>query len=99
VRFDPQAKAGVSNLLAILGVATGRSPEDVAGDYQQYGPLKSDTAEAVVELLRPIQQRYRELAADPAGTASLLEKGAAKAHEVAAATLRRAREAIGLLSR
>ena len=66
VRFDPDAKPGVSNLLSILGAATDRDPEALAGDYSQYGPLKSDTADAVVELLRPIQARYAELAADPA---------------------------------
>ena len=52
VRYDVAAKPGVSNLLSILGAATGRTPEEVAEEYSQYGPLKSDTAEAVVELLR-----------------------------------------------
>ena len=60
-----RAKPGVSNLLSILAAATGRSPEEVAAGYTQYGPLKADTGEAVVELLRPIQARYRELVADP----------------------------------
>ena len=69
VRYDPDAKPGVSNLLELLGAATGRSPEAAAAGYTQYGPLKADTADAVVELLRPIQARYAELAADPAGTA------------------------------
>ena len=61
----PTSKPGVSNLLSILGACTGESPDDVAGRYTQYGPLKADTADAVIELLRPIQDRYRELAADP----------------------------------
>lgn len=99
VRFDRDAKPGVSNLLAILGAATGRAPEEVAGDYHQYGPLKADAATAVVEMLRPVQERYAELAADPAGTAAILEAGAAKAHAVAAKTLTRVREAVGLLPR
>ena len=99
VRYDPEAKPGVSNLVTILAAATGRSPEEVAGGYQQYGPLKADTAEAVVELLRPVQERYRELAADPGGTAAILEKGAEKAQAVASQTLARAQEAIGLLPR
>jgi tryptophanyl-tRNA synthetase len=98
VRYDPQAKPGVSNLLTILGAATSRTPEDVATGYTQYGPLKTDTAAAVIELLRPVQERYRELAGDPAGTAALLEKGAAKARVVASATLARAKEAVGLLA-
>ncbi|MDQ3895861.1 MAG: tryptophan--tRNA ligase, partial [Actinomycetota bacterium] len=65
VAFDPDKKPGVSNLLQILGAATGRPPAEVAAGYSQYGPLKADTAEAVVELLRPVRQRYAELAADP----------------------------------
>ena len=92
-------KPGVSNLLELLGAATGRAPEEVAAGYTQYGPLKADTADAVVELLRPVQERYAELAADPAGTAALLEKGAAKAQAVAADTLERAQRRIGLLPR
>ncbi len=55
VRYDPVAKPGVSNLLSILGAATGRTPQACADDYQQYGPLKADTADAVVALLEPIQ--------------------------------------------
>lgn len=97
VRFDPVAKPGVSNLLSILGACTGRDPETVAGEYSQYGPLKGDTAEAVVEVLRPIQDRFHELQADPAGTSALLRTGAEKASSVAADVLARAERNIGLL--
>jgi tryptophanyl-tRNA synthetase len=97
VRYDPVAKPGVSNLLSILGACTGRSPEALADEYQQYGPLKSDTADAVVEVLRPIQERYRELEDDPGQTAAILEKGATKASAVASQTLARAKANIGLL--
>ena len=99
VRYDPVAKPGVSNLLSILGACTGRDPEAVAESYSQYGPLKADTAEAVVEVLRPIQERVHDLRADPAGTAALLRTGAAKATEVAATVLSRAERQIGLLPR
>jgi tryptophanyl-tRNA synthetase len=97
VRFDRAEKPGVSNLLEIQAAATGRSPEEVAAGYSQYGPLKADTGEAVVELLRPIQARYRELLADRAELAALLAKGADKARAVASKTLARAYDAIGLL--
>jgi tryptophanyl-tRNA synthetase len=97
VRFDPETKPGVSNLLSILSACTGRDPADLAGSYTQYGPLKTDTAEAVVELLRPIQARHAELAADPAGTAAILAQGAEKARAIAAPTLARAKAALGLL--
>ena len=99
VRLDRAAKPGVSNLLEILAAATGSSAEDVATRYSQYGPLKADTGEAVVELLRPIQARYRELIADRGELAALLRRGAQKAATVAAATLARAHTAIGLLPR
>lgn len=97
VRFDPERKPGVSNLLTILAACTGGDPVELAGNYQLYGPLKTDVAEAVIEYLRPIQERYRSLAADPGATESLLAKGAAKAAGIASATLGRAREALGLL--
>ena len=99
VRYDPESKPGVSNLLELLGIATGRPPEELAGQYTQYGPLKADTAAAVVEWLHPIQARYAELAADPAGTAQILASGAAKAQATAAETLARAQRNIGLVPR
>lgn len=97
VRFDPVAKPGVSNLLSILGAATDRDPAALAGDYDLYGPLKADTADAVIEMLRPVQERFAELVDDPGATADILERGAAKARDVAIATLGRAQQAVGLL--
>ena len=96
VRFDPVAKPGVSNLLSILATATDTTPESLAGEYSQYGPLKSDAAHAVVELLRPVQARHRELVTDPAGLAALLAQGAERARAVASVTLDRAQRAVGL---
>jgi tryptophanyl-tRNA synthetase len=99
VRFDPETKPGVANLLAILALATGRTVDQVAAEYSQYGPLKADAAAAVIELLRPVRERYAELAADPAGTAALLGRGADTAQAIASATLARAKDAVGLLAR
>ncbi len=95
VRYDPANKPGVSNLLEILGAATGEAPAALAKGYTQYGPLKADAGDAVVEVLAPIQTRYRELISDRGELASLLHKGATKARTVAAATLERADDAIG----
>ena len=97
VRFDVKQKPGVSNLLSILGAATDRDPEAIAGEYQQYGPLKADTAEAVVALLAPLQDRFAELEADPAETKRLLRTGADKARAIASRTLARAKSNIGFL--
>jgi tryptophanyl-tRNA synthetase len=99
VRYDRAEKPGVSNLLDILAACTSTSPVDLAASYTQYGQLKADTGEAVVELLRPVQARYHELMSDQAELASLLRKGADKATVVAAATLQRAYDHIGLLPR
>jgi len=99
VRYDVAAKPGVSNLLSILAACTGRTPEEAAAGYTQYGPLKKDTAAAVVETIRPIQTRYAELSADPAETSRLLAKGAEKARTIASKVYTRARDNIGLLPR
>ena len=97
VRYDPDNKPGVSNLLSILGAATGRSPADSATGYSQYGALKSDTADAVVAMLEPIAARRAELDADPAGLARIIAAGADKAEAVACVTLARAKESMGFL--
>ena len=99
VRFDPDDKPGVSNLLSILSACTGEAPNEIAGRYTQYGPLKTDTADAVSELLGPIQDRYRELASDPSTVAKILDRGADKAQSAAAVTLQRAKRNIGLVLR
>jgi tryptophanyl-tRNA synthetase len=97
VFYDRDKKPGVSNLLDILSAATGVKPADLATRYNQYGPLKADTGEAVVEMVRPIQARYAELMADRGELQRLLRKGADKARTVASATLDRAKNAIGFL--
>lgn len=97
VRFEPATKPGVSNLLELLGALTQRTPPEVADGYTRYGDLKADVAEAVVEALRPLRERYNALAGDPGEVMAILAKGAAKATDVASATLERASAAIGLL--
>ncbi len=99
IRYDRDQKPGVSNLLEILSAATGRGVEELAAEHdgQGYGAFKTAVAEAVVELLRPIQQRYEELAADPAEVERQLRDGAQRARAIAAPTLERAKAAVGLL--
>lgn len=99
VRYDTASKPGVSNLLELLAVTTGATPTEVAKRYTQYGALKADAAEAVVEFLRPVRERYVALSADPGHVHDVLAKGATKAEAVASVTLTRARDAVGLLPR
>ncbi len=101
VRFDPETKPGVSNLLTLLSAATGRAVPDLEAEYGTagYGTLKMATADALIEYLRPTRERYEELAADPAELARLLAIGADRAEEIATATLDRVRAATGLLPR
>jgi tryptophanyl-tRNA synthetase len=97
VRYDPEEKPGLSNLIEIFAAASGRSIEEVTASYDRYGPLKADLAEALVEVLTPVRERYLEITADPEAVPALLQKGALKAGAIASETLRRARQAIGLL--
>ncbi|MFC8667257.1 tryptophan--tRNA ligase [Streptomyces sp. NPDC057199] len=97
VSYDREARPGVSNLLEILAACGSGNPEALAGVYESYGSLKKDTAEAVVELLRPVQQRHKELCADPAYVEGVLREGAEKAREMAKPRVDAAYRAIGLL--
>jgi tryptophanyl-tRNA synthetase len=97
VRYDPVAKPGVANLLEILAACTLDDPAALAGGFSSYGALKAAVAEAVCEMLRPVQARYAELAGDPAYVRAVLAEGADRVRGRAQATVRRAREAIGLI--
>ncbi len=92
-------KPGVTNLIDIMTVATGETAGaiEVRYDGGGYGQFKSDVADAVVDLLEPIQARYAELRGDPAELTRLLGVGAAKAHEAAAPTLRAMYERMGFV--
>ena len=89
VRHDRDGKPGVSNLIEIMSVATGETFAKIESRYdgQGYGRFKEDVGEAVIELLQPIQQRYRELRADERELHRLLELGADKARAESAPTL------------
>ncbi|HVB04777.1 MAG TPA: tryptophan--tRNA ligase [Acidimicrobiales bacterium] len=99
VGYDPEHRPGVANLLDLLAAATGGEPAALAAGFSNYGGLKLAVAEALVELLRPIQERLALYRADPAQVAAALAIGASKAREVAAPTLERARAAMGLTAR
>lgn len=97
--FDPVNKAGVSNLLTIYSLTTGKSVKDAEAHFsgKGYGDLKGEVAEAVVETFRPIRERTNELLSDPAELDRILADGAARAEEIALTTLGRVYDAIGFL--
>jgi tryptophanyl-tRNA synthetase len=99
VRHDPGEKPGVSNLVEIMAVVTGRSIAEVEAQFdgQGYGAFKEGVAEAVVELLAPIQERYEELRADEGELRRLLARGADKARETSAPTLDAMYERMGFV--
>ncbi len=97
VAWDPSAKPGVTNLLSLLGAATGQDPEALAGSYDRYGDLKGAVSEALIEALAPLQDHYRELTDDPGGVMAILREGSTRAAQVAEATYLRAADAVGLL--
>ena len=97
VLHDPGTKPGVSNLIEIMAVATGQSIPEIEQRYDGagYGQFKNDVAEAVVELLVPIQRRYEELRANEDELGRLLAVGAEKAHAASASTLTRMYDVMG----
>ncbi|MFB6774614.1 tryptophan--tRNA ligase [Streptomyces sp. NPDC056337] len=97
VVYDREERPGLANLLEILAACTGDEPAELAEAYDSYGALKKDTAEAVVEELRPVQRRHQELCADPGYVEGVLREGAQKARGMARPTVDAAYRAIGLL--
>ena len=99
IRFDRAEKPGVSNLLTIFSVLSGRTIESIEAEFAGlgYGHLKKAVAEVVEASLTPVRERTEELMADPAELDRLLARGADRANELASATLGRVYEAVGLL--
>jgi tryptophanyl-tRNA synthetase len=99
IRFDPEGKPGVSNLLTIFSALSGRPVEELERAYEGrgYGELKQDLAAVVLELVTPFQERTRALMDDPSQLDKLLAMGAEKARAVAEVTLRDAYDKVGFL--
>ena len=101
VRFAPEEKPGVANLMQIYAAATGRSFDEIEREFdgQGYGAFKTAVGEAVVELLRPIQEEARRIMADKAYLEGVYRAGAEKASRVAEKTLRKVYKKVGFLAR
>jgi tryptophanyl-tRNA synthetase len=100
VRFDPEQKPGVSNLLTIFSALTGRSLDDLVAAYdgRGYGDLKKDLAEVVVDVVRPFRDRATELLDDRTALDAILRSGAERAAAVAERTLADVYDRVGFVS-
>mgnify|MGYP001131371911 CR=1 FL=1 len=100
IAYDPENKAGISNLLGILAVSTGKTIEQTVIDCQglRYGDLKLRVADSVIEMLRPFQEEYKRLIDSKDYLMTCAKEGAQKASEIAEKTLKRFKQAIGYVT-
>ncbi|WP_372625330.1 tryptophan--tRNA ligase [Arsukibacterium sp.] len=100
VRFDIETKPGVANLLSILSGVTGKAVAALEAEYEgkMYGHLKGDVADAVINLLEPVQKSFAELRADLPTLQKVMRAGAENARSRAAATLAKVNDAVGFVA-
>ncbi|NLV92228.1 MAG: tryptophan--tRNA ligase [Firmicutes bacterium] len=98
VRYDEVEKPAVSNLMVIYSLCSGESLDEIAAKYGDsgYGQFKKDLAEVVISVLEPLQQRFAELS-EPGVIEEILAQGRARVEPIAQETLRRVKEAFGLV--
>ena len=99
VRFDPENKPGVSNLMGIYSCATGKTMEEIEAEFQGkgYGDFKPAVAEAVIAELKPIQERYQQIIGDKAYLEQCYKENAPKAQRIARKTLQKVMKKVGYL--
>lgn len=101
VRYDPENKPGVSNLLTIMSCMTGRTVEDIAAEYatKGYAAFKTAVGESVVERMRPVREEYEKLIKSPDYLMSVARDGVEKAAKIAYRTLNKVYKKVGLVQR
>lgn len=97
VKYDPENKPGVSNLMTIYGCVTNQSMEQIENEFigKGYGDFKLKVGEAVAEELKPIQDRFKALSKDKAYIDGLIKKNAEIANYMATKTLRKVQKKVG----
>ena len=98
-RENDETKAGINNLLTIMSAVTGKTIDSIVADYsgKGYGDFKADVAEAVVEHIRPIREKYDQLSDDKAYLVDVYTKGAERANSIAQRTLKKVYKKIGFI--
>ena len=99
VRFDPENKPGISNLMQIYGTITGKNEKEIEKEFEGkgYGNFKMAVGNAVIEKLKPIQKKYNELLSNPKYLEDIYTKGAENARKLASKTLEEVKNKIGIL--
>jgi tryptophanyl-tRNA synthetase len=99
IRYDPERKPGISNLLVIYSALTNRKIAELEADYagKGYGELKKDLAEVVGDFVSPLRDKVNAYLADPAELNRILADGATRARDIAGATLSAVYDRIGFL--
>lgn len=100
VRYDPENKPGVANLMSIYSAVTGKSFAEIEAEFDGmgYGKFKPAVGEAVVECLRPIREETERILKDKAYLESVYRAGAEKASYVANKTLRKVYKKVGFVA-
>ena len=101
VRYDVKEKPGISNLMQIYSVATGKSFADIETEFagRGYGDFKAAVGDAVIELLRPVREEAERLIKDKAYLESVYRAGAERAERTAMRTLRKVYKKVGFVQR
>lgn len=99
VKFDPENKPGVSNLMQIYGAITNKNKEEIEKEFagRGYGEFKMTVAEAVVEKLKPIQEKYNEILSNEDYIRKIYTKGDENARKIANVTLQDVKQKVGLI--
>ena len=99
VRFDPGNKPGVSNLMQIYSAITNKTMDEIEKEFdgKGYGDFKQAVANSVVEKLKPVQEKYKELMENKKYLESIYTRGAENAKRIAEKTLREVKDKIGII--
>ncbi len=98
VEFDPENRAGVSNLMSIMSALTGRTMDDISAEYngRGYGVFKDAVADSIIAVLEPIQKEYDRISADKAYLQEVMQSGAERASALAHRTMLKVRKKLGI---